>query len=306
MTRPSHDRWSSLRLKAFLFPLLMGIVGWLVLRGGMAVAPTNNAVKLLGLPTSTSSTLILLERYAPKQDRDARFIYDVEGAAVEVSASAPGWRIGSAARAQLTRRTEDGVWSVVNNKRSVVLRNQRGTLYKDPILVGAFDEDTPILIAVASDARVMFSVSRSGSIHELAVLSDQTAALWVEHDRVWLVESAPQEGIEFSPHGPSSVWSVDKTGATSTDLIDERSDRLVNRMVTNDHGEVALGTDKGDLRVFRNGQVVRTLNGQPLLWLPDGRLLLVQHETLCLSSETTLTCGPKAPEGFIQASLFTP
>lgn len=305
MARPFREQKSPLKIKALIFPLLMGTVGWFALRGGTgATLPPSVPVQNEPVVSAVSSTLVLLERPAPKQDRDERFIFNVEAGTVVATSSEMGWRINPSS-AQLTRRTEDGAWLLVDHDANVVLRDRRGVSYKDPTFVGAFDRDTMAVIAIASDRRVLLSVARNGSIRELVNLSDQTSSLGVEDGRAWLMESAPQEGIEIPPHGPSSVWSVSKTGATSTTLMDDRSDRLVNRVLVNGKN-AALGTDKNDMRLMFDGDLPFVTEGQPLMWLPNNRLLIVQRGLLCLMHYPPLACGPKAPDGVARATLLTP
>ncbi len=309
MARSFRERRSPINPKVLIFPLLMGTVGWFALRGGtggMNPAPTSNRNEPTVSISSAqvSSTLVLLERPSPTQDRDERFVYDVERGMVEATSTEPGWRIGSSS-AQLTRRTEDGVWLLVDQGASVVLRDRRGASYKDPMLVGAFDKDVAAVVAIASDRRVLLSVARNGSIRELASLSDQTFPLGIEDGRIWFVESAPQEGIEIPPHGPSSVWSVDRSGVTSTRIVDERNDRLVNHVMVNGK-HLILGTDKGDMQVMFDGDLPAFQEGQPLVWLPNDRLLIVQRGLLCVLHYPPLACGPKAPSGITQATLFNP
>jgi hypothetical protein len=305
MARSFREQKSPLKIKALVFPLLMGTVGWFALRGGTG-APVANVTPAQTVPVAAavSSTLVLLERPAPKQDRDERFIFNVEAGTVAATSSEAGWRINPSS-AQLTRRTEDGAWLLVDGDASVVLRDRRGASYKDPVFVGPFDRDATAIIAIASDRRVLLSVARNGSIRELATLSDQTSSLGVEDGRAWLMESAPQEGIEIPPHGPSSVWSVSKTGTTSTALTDDRSDRLVNRVLVNGKNAV-LGTDKNDMWLTFDGDLPFVTEGQPLMWLPNNRLLIVQRGLLCLVHYPPLACGPKAPDGVTRATLLTP
>lgn len=303
MTRSFREQKSPLKIKALVFPLLMGTVGWFALRGGAGVPGANvTPPQVVPVAAAVSSTLVLLERPAPKQDRDERFIFNVETGTVVATSSEAGWRINPSS-AQLTRRTEDGAWLLVDGDASVVLRDRRGTSYKDPVLVGVFDKDVVAIIATASDRRVLLSVARNGFIREVANLSDQVSSLGVHEGYVWLLESAPQEGIEVPPHGPSVVWSVDKNGATSTRVTDDRTDRLVSWVVVRGK-DVALGTDKGDSNVVRAGQSGMLVDGQPLAWLPDRRLLLLQRGYLCLLKDQSVTCGAKAPEGLSGARLL--
>ncbi|GEM_PF-6420847 len=302
MPRP-FQRSSFIHGKTLLYPLLMGTVAWFALRSIPA------QVVIQPIPTSStaqaqaSSTTLVLVRPSPNQDRDERFLYRVEAGVVASTSSVVGFRAEPASTTQLTRRGEDGVWMLIHREESVVLRDERGTAYKDPLLVGNVTANTTALIATISDRRVLLAVAHNGSLHELARLSDQTSALGTEDGRVWFLERAPQEGIEVPPHGPSAVWSIDTMGVTSTRIEDARTDRLIGRVVALGP-RVALETDQQDLRVFQEHSQEVALSGHALAWLPDHRLFLVHEGLLCLLDDQTLFCGPAAPKGITKAFLL--
>lgn len=293
-------RWSFLVL-----PIIMGIVGWFALRDGSTVSTvqTNSVAPVSDV--ATSSPMMLLARVAAEKDRDDAFIYNLTTGAVSATTTVQGWRIPQATKAYVTRHSEDAAWVLVDGEWSVVLRDTRGNMYQDPLVVGDFDAQHVAVVAINSAQRQLLSVSQSGSIHLLASLSDQTVPLNVQLGRVWLVETAPQEGIETPPQGPSTVWSVDVGGVSSPHLTDERVDSIVSSVWARGNVRV-LATDHSDMRVAVQDTLSQPISGKPLGWIDDQRLIVQQSGKLCILSVDTsqVACKGNSPEGIAWAQLL--
>jgi hypothetical protein len=214
-------------------------------------------------------------------------VYDVDAQTLTSTSTEKGWRLPLSSSVYVTRPTETGAWLLRDATWSVALRNRRGNAYLDPLFVGQLDENHFAVAVIDSDRRILLSVSRTGDIRELLILTDDTVPLGVEDGRVWLVESAPREGIELPPHGPSVVWSIDVRGTTSTRIIDERRDALVTDVVANGR-DVAFGTDQSDIRLVDDGQLLNPIKGRSLGWLPDHRLVFLRDRHVCIVSHLFL------------------
>ncbi len=309
MSRFSPEPKSMLKRWSFLaLPIMMGVVGWFAMRDGtgLPAVQTNPVAFTAVLPDSAaSSSTMLLARVAAQKDRDDVFVYNVTTGAVSATTTVQGWRIPQATKAYVTRRSEDSAWVLVDGDWSVVLRDPRGNMYQDPLVVGEFDAQHVAIVAINSDQRQLLSVSQSGSIHLLASLSDQTVPLNVQLGRVWLVETAPQEGIETPPQGPSSVWSVDIGGASSTRLVDERVSSIISSVFV--RGNVRLlATDQSDMRIISEKALSQPISGKPLGWVDDQHMLIQQVGKLCLLSTVTsqVICNGTSPEGVSWAQIL--
>lgn len=307
MARHLPEPSRPLRWQILVFPLLMGTVAWAAFREANPVISTLPPTPSANIEASSTSTRILLGRKAPNQDRDEAFVYDeVQNTIVATSTSA-GWRIPDEKVGRISARSENGVWAFESaGWESVTLRTSRGNPYLDPILIGEMDRDHAVIQAINSDRAVLIVVARNGSIQELATLAEGARPLTIQEGRVWISQSAPQEGIETPPQGPSSVWSIDIRGVTSTAIVDERTDTVISNVVEQKPNAVFV-SEKGDMRAFRAGRLGSAIVGKPLAWLPDQRLLFVQNNRLCfLSSTDSVTCSLDAPAGIVWAQFLTP
>ncbi len=264
---------------------------------------TSSAVSSSVLSDSASSTSILFGRARPTSDRDEKFVYDVEAQTLKATSTERGWRVSKAAMASLSQRTEGGVWILGTTEWSVSLRDARGRAYQDPSFLGAFDATHFAVVAITSDRRVILSVARTGAIREIANVSEATTPLSVQDGKVWLVELPLQEGIEMSPVGPSSVWSLAMDGATSTRVLDERVNTIVTNVVAQG-SNVVFTSDVPDMRWLRGGALSEPVTGKSLGWTSGQRLVFVQKNKLCMaSSPQSSQCGPEAPVGLVLAEF---
>lgn len=291
--------WS--RYLPFIFPVFIAIGAAVFARSSIPV-PTPDTHAPVVTPTSTAIR-IRVARSRPQQESDEVFVYNTETKELVTTSIAPDWRI-PVTKEHVERRNENGPWLVTDGERwSVPLRDGRGQLYQDPLFIGKFDDTHVAVAAIQSDRRVLLRVDRSGSLHELTRLSEQTVPLSLEAGRVWLIETPPQEGIELPPHGPSTVWSVDVNGATSTRIIDDRSTALITEIVAQGD-RIALGSDQGDIRVWQSGSLSQPFFGRALTWLSDGHLFISSgtNPSLCTVSPPfsesirNIDCGPLTPE----------
>jgi hypothetical protein len=296
MSRSSRESSNRINPSVLVFPLIVGLIGWFVMSKTTPVVPSNTPTAPPSLSSTSSSMTVLLGRARQDAKQDELFVYDVDAGRLMSTTTANGWRLPLSSMVSVTRRSEDSVWLLQGSEWSVSLRNTRGHAYQDPLYVGSFDETHFAIAAIDSDRRVLVSVSKAGVIREVAVLSEQTVPLTIQHGKVWLVESAPREGIEVPPHGPSRVWSVTMEGSTSTVVVDERTNALVTDVVAQG-ADIALVSDQNDFRLLGPTGLSRPVTGKPLGWLPDHRLLLVQGGKLCLESDGVVpVCGPLVPE----------
>lgn len=298
MSRSSREPPKRLQTTVFLFPILMGLIGWFVM-SRMASSPknTHSSAATPATPLAVSSTHVLLGRSRPASDRDEKFIYHVEAQTLTPTSSERGWRVSNVSLPSLSQRTEGGVWTVGTSEWTVALRDARGRVYQDPAILGMLDETHVGLVAVSSDRRVVLSVARTGMIRELGSLSETTTPLLAQAGKVWLVDLPLQEGIEVSPMGPSSVWSVAMDGATSTRVTDLRTATIITSVSTNG-SEVVLVSDIPDMRWVQGDTLSVPVPGRPLGWLSGQRLVFVQDGMLCLASSAQVAeCGPKALDG---------
>ncbi len=298
MSRSSREPPKRLQTTVFLFPILMGLIGWFVMsRMESSLKNANSSAVIPASSPSVSSTHILLGRSRPASDRDEKFIYHVEAQTLTPTSSERGWRVSKSPLPSLSQRTEGGVWTVGTSEWMVALRDARGRAYQDPAVLGMFDETHVALAAISSDRRVVLSVARTGMVRELVSLSETTTPLSVQAGKVWLVDLPLQEGIEVSPEGPSSVWSVAMDGATSTRVIDSRTTTIITSVFAND-SDVMFVSDIPDMRWVQEDGLSAPVPGRPLGWLSKHQFIFVQNNTLCLASSPQITeCGPNALDG---------
>lgn len=295
MARSSREPRARLRWQVLAFPLLMGIVGWVVLKD-RPTSPSTPPPAQTAPVRAPTSTQVLLAHALPSSDRDEKFVFEVETGKLTTTSSEIGWRVPRdlTGIGRITRRSDESVWLWETGDRSLVLRNARGNAYLDPRLLGAFDSSRIALLAVDSDRRVILTVSLSGSIRELVNLKEETAPIGVREGKLWLVDTQPQEGIELPPRGPSTVWSVSVQGTTSTQIADDRKDRVIVNVLPHKNA-LALVSDKDDFYLIEEGRATAPREGRPLLWIGDQQLLFVRGGDLCLleRSNQNVSCPGK-------------
>lgn len=305
MSRSSREQPKRLNAAVLIFPIVMGLIGWFVMSKTVSM-PTNTNSPIT-TPVSSdvaSSTFILFGRVRPASDRDEKLVYHVEAQTLTASSTEKGWRVSKTAIASLSQRTEGGVWILGTSDWSVSLRDARGRAYQDPALLGAFDATHFVVIAITSDRRVILSVARTGTIREIANVSEATMPLSVQGGKLWLVELPLQEGIEMSPVGPSSVWSLAMDGTTSTRVLDERINTIVTNVVAQGSA-VVFASDTPDMRWVQAGVLSEPVAGKPLGWISGPRLVFVQKNKLCIaSSPQSSQCGPEIPPGLVLVDVI--
>jgi hypothetical protein len=298
MSRSSRESSNPINPSVLIFPLIVGLIGWFVMSKTTPVVPSNTPTVAPSLSSTSSSMTVLLGSARQDAKQDELFVYDVDAGQLMSTTTASGWRLPLSSMVSVTRRSEDSVWLLQGSEWSVSLRNTRGHAYQDPLPIGVLDPFHVALVATASDRRVVLSVSRAGVIRELLTLEQEAQSLVVHEGKVWGVESAPREGIEMPPRGPSRVWTVGLEQPKRVVLEDARVDTTITRIVVGQAGEVAFGTDAGDFfsDVIQGMSEIRT-KGTPLGWV-DHTLVIIRDGRLCsvIDAEKVVCGSPVSTE----------
>lgn len=164
-------------------------------------------------------------------------------------------------------------WQVNEQPRPIVLRVD-GQTVREGILLGWADSKTLFVSGTRNGNRAIFSVNISGSVEQIVALSDAT--IWVQGSgrAVWYVTAQPGEGIESDPKPPSELHRVTLKGDERVE-IDDAS--VFQGVVSDIFGHVAFRMGDGSAFAMRIGDASSRKpldKRQPLLFLPDGRLLL--------------------------------
>jgi len=195
--------------------------------------------------------------------------------------------------------------------RHLVLRNSKGQPLKDARLVGWFNASELMVIGRVTSTLALFALDRNdGNLRFLKRLPD--SLVWIEGRgvAVWYVVASLGEGLESPPRGPSELHRVSVDGTDK--LMAREAQRVFIGVIygprqlfayTLDDGQSYLTTDSADSNL---ASARSELNQQrPLLFLPDGRLLLRQGFELTLYDSATqqrMKLGT-LPEGHIEIYL---
>ncbi|MFH1078315.1 MAG: hypothetical protein V1745_03505 [Patescibacteria group bacterium] len=187
-----------------------------------------------------------------------------------------------------SRKDGAGVIEVRNGSEShaYVLRATGGRAVKDVAPVGWWDSETMAATGFVTSSRILFSVSLSGDVEQVAFLPDTISMVRADHGSVWYVAVQPGEGLESAPLPPSSLHRVQREG-TNTVVAEETSRVILNFVMFVDMSKVAYATDDGQITVVSEGTTTSLGLGVPLGILDDGRVLLLRDSGLFVVDPAT-------------------
>jgi hypothetical protein len=278
MSRSSRSSHSFSCFGTALAPFIIFIVV-----AGLALILVNHQIekKVADFSNTTSSTVALAEATstawifgvsAPTQASDRLFGVSSSTHAVQELARPSGWRISFSDHRDATLLRTDEVTRLQGKGGwNIPLRDDRGRQYEDVVIWGWFDDTHVALVGRKEESRVVLSVSRIGEMKELFKLLDNANPIGLEGARLWFSTFSPGEGIETAPQGPSTLFSVDGRGATSTVTADTQ---VIDRVLPEEHGALAYLVEGGQMKVRTpDGKAVWIGSGIPLVWMDATHLL---------------------------------
>lgn len=187
-----------------------------------------------------------------------------------------------------SRKDGAGVIEVRNGSEShaYVLRASGGRAVKDVVPVGWLDGETMAATGFVTSSRILFSVSLSGDVEQIAYLPDTISMVRADHGSVWYVAVQPGEGLESAPLPPSSLHRVQREGV-DTGAVEESNRVILNFVTSVDMSKVAYGTDDGQAATVSDGATKSLGLGMPLSILDDGRILLLRGASLLVVDAAT-------------------
>ena len=299
-----------------LAPLLIigviGVVGYVLL--GRAPAPSNTAAppKAAEKPAAAAiaeatGTRILIGASVPTEPSDRLYLLTLEDKSIVEKKTAAGWRVGnldSAAQAVSVAPKSGSDASVLSgNGWNVSLRDKKGNAYLEPRLFGFFDARHAGVLARKDASLVLLSVSTAGEIREIYTVGETANPLSIGGGSAWFSTFQPGEGIESEPRGPSELIRVLPDGTASTVMTSFNV--IVSALAGPDNALAALSSD-GKLTI-QTADHSQTMEGKPLLWLDNNRLLYSRGMTLFLwdaANEQTSSVGLMTEEP--SAASFSP
>lgn len=188
------------------------------------------------------------------------------------------------------------------SERKLVLRDAKNQALRNASVAGWFDERTIMATAVPTSSRWAYAVGVDGRARALAPLPETIVSLFGRGGAVWYVTATPGEGLESPPKAPSELRRIGSDGSDQLVAKDELHVFLM--VVSGPDGRFAFTTDDGkSAAALEDGTHVSLGKRRPLVFLPDGRILLRDGFSLVLFDLRTGTTTPAGtvPEGNVEA-----
>lgn len=206
----------------------------------------------------------------------------------------------------------DGAGSAVikspnGSSERVVFRLANGQPLLSTLLLGWLDDETLVVLATGSSSRMVAAVPLTGSARVIKNIPDNVIYTDARGGFVWLMTGTIGEGLETPPAGPSELVRVSRDGSQTIVARDEL--RVIQGIIVDEANHVAYTTDDGQSFALTIGDdASKSVLGdrRPLLFLPDGRLIIRDRFALAVYDLSAATASPIGllPEGGIQVFLF--
>lgn len=230
--------------------------------------------------TSTADTTrILIGVPKPMESTDLAYLYDEENNTLTRLTQPGGWRVTDGTHANETRfepATNDptATMLVEPGLHPVVLRDEAGVAYQNPIWIDRLDETTAAIQA-DKDERYLLFVHMNGKITEVYTFPELYKIHGVYGNAVWISTAVPGAGLESAPQGPADILRIDETGVTTM----ATEDNAVDVLVAFDRDSFAYGFSNGNYKAQHGDSRVEG-RGRPLMWLNAQELLVADGKDL--------------------------